>query len=236
MTKVSDLVAVTTVEDTDVYMTARAGESKKITGANLKAGAGGGGAMSELYDNIASGTIASWDVSSISQAYDHLMLVVFGRTDAGVADQEARIRFNNDSTAIYDSQRGLHYSTSLGGSEELAATGARIGWFPGTSATADLAASLDLVIPHYTGTVFKKAYQGQNIAPQGQSTNTVQLNGIGGVWRSTAAINRITIYPNAGNWITGSRLTIYGISSGAGGGAGSSPDDESLILHVQQFA
>ncbi len=35
--KISELDAVTTVDDTDEYVLARAGESKKITGANLKA-------------------------------------------------------------------------------------------------------------------------------------------------------------------------------------------------------
>ena len=39
--KISDLAAVTTVEDTDEYVVARAGASKKITGADLKAGAVG---------------------------------------------------------------------------------------------------------------------------------------------------------------------------------------------------
>ena len=39
--KISALAAVTTVEDTDEYVLARAGASKKITGADLKAGTGG---------------------------------------------------------------------------------------------------------------------------------------------------------------------------------------------------
>lgn len=39
--KISELVAVTTVEDTDEYVVARAGASNKITGADLKAEIGG---------------------------------------------------------------------------------------------------------------------------------------------------------------------------------------------------
>ncbi len=39
--KISALTAVTTVDDTDEYVLARTGASKKITGANLKAGTGG---------------------------------------------------------------------------------------------------------------------------------------------------------------------------------------------------
>src|SRR5215471_8994203 len=39
--KISALAAVTDVQTTDEYVVARAGASKKITGANLKAGIGG---------------------------------------------------------------------------------------------------------------------------------------------------------------------------------------------------
>ncbi len=38
--KISALAAVTTVDDADEYVLARVGASKKITGANLKAGTG----------------------------------------------------------------------------------------------------------------------------------------------------------------------------------------------------
>lgn len=37
-TKISDLAAVTDVQDTDEYVLARAGANKKIDGADLKAG------------------------------------------------------------------------------------------------------------------------------------------------------------------------------------------------------
>jgi hypothetical protein len=36
---------------------------------------------------------------------------------------------------------------------------------------------------------------------------------VGGSWSNTAAINRITLFPGAGNWIAASRLTIYGLGS-----------------------
>ena len=35
----------------------------------------------------------------------------------------------------------------------------------------------------------------------------------GGEWRSTAAINRVTVFPATGNFIAGTRLTIYGMGA-----------------------
>jgi hypothetical protein len=34
-----------------------------------------------------------------------------------------------------------------------------------------------------------------------------------GLWRGTAAINSITIYPAGGNFASGSTLTLYGITA-----------------------
>jgi hypothetical protein len=56
-TKISNLPAVTTVDDTDEYVLARSGGTKKITGANLKAGTAAsasgaaGGVLSGTYPN-----------------------------------------------------------------------------------------------------------------------------------------------------------------------------------------
>jgi hypothetical protein len=173
--------------------------------------AAGVGAMTQLYDNIASGAIASWDVQGISQAYNHLMLIVLARMDAVVSDQAGRLRFNGDTGANYDSERFVAFGATQSTGESLAATGASFGWFTGSSADANYASYEDLIIPHYTGTVFNKTFVGKNSSPQTTASGLTQAGIHSGLWRNTAAINRITVYPLTGNWIAGSRLTIYGL-------------------------
>lgn len=40
----------------------------------------------------------------------------------------------------------------------------------------------------------------------GADTASFDISGI-----STAAVNRVTILPSSGNWLAGSRLTLYGL-------------------------
>jgi hypothetical protein len=130
-----------------------------------------------------------------------------------ISDQPARIRFNNDSGAVYDSQRFVAFAAGTQATEELgAAVGARFGWFTGTTALANYPGACDLMIPNYTGTVFDKAFASKGSSTYTTTTQGQQVNIVSGHWRGgTAAINRITILPDAGNFITGSRLTIYGL-------------------------
>lgn len=171
-------------------------------------------AMVQLYDNIAAGAIASWDVQNISQAYNHLKLVFSIRESGAAGSDVATARFNNDSGANYDYET-LNVSNTGGvsQSESLAQTSGRIAPCPGSTAVANLFAASEAMIPNYAQTVAEKAafsFGFQKIGTTGASNN-VLLNAYGMGWRSTAAINRITILPASGNFITGSRFSIYGI-------------------------
>jgi hypothetical protein len=170
-----------------------------------------GGAMAQLYDNIASIAIASWDVQGISQAYNHLKLIYTARGDAVATVIAVNIRFNNDSGAVYDYEITYSSNGTAAGGVAIAATGGQIPGVAAASATANKVGMGEVLIPNYTGTTFEKmgaAVGGrtESTAAAGQTQETDSFN-----WRSTAAINRITIFPTSGNFIAGSRLTIYGL-------------------------
>src|SRR5580765_202956 len=95
-TKISALTAASVLADTDELVLASAGVSKKITGAALKAS----GTLALLSTtNLASP--GTFDVSSISQAYNDLVLVVIARGVISAVNTDIQLLFNADSAAHY---------------------------------------------------------------------------------------------------------------------------------------
>jgi hypothetical protein len=164
----------------------------------------------QLYDNIASGAIASWDVTGIPQTYNHLRIVLNARGDTAATLTETHARFNGDSSAIYDAQYLLTSNTTIVAAATAALNKAQTGEIPAASATADKAGTVVSVIADYKSTTFQKTIISDHGAMLDQTTAMRRAMNYG-LWRSTAAINQITVLPTAGNFIAGSRLTIYGL-------------------------
>ena len=164
----------------------------------------------QLYDNTASGAIASWDVTSIPQTYNNLELVLYARGDGAASNITVSVRFNNDSAANYDNQsiQGNQAATQATGVE--AGTSAGVADIPGSTAPATHSGLTLIDIPSYTATTFfKNGTSRGGSRCVAASTFLSQDRFI--QWRSTAAINRITVLPSSGNFITGSRFSIYGV-------------------------
>jgi hypothetical protein len=112
-TKISNLAAVTTVDDTDAYVVARSGASKKITGANLKKPA------QDALDAHTGDTSAAHAASAISA--DSTTLVgtgtdvqaVLEELDNGVADHLADTSAAHAASAISFSPTGTVASTDV---------------------------------------------------------------------------------------------------------------------------
>lgn len=178
-------------------------------------GGGGGGGMTLLGSDIVVGSpAATLDVSSISSAFDHLMIVFLGRCDsAGVNNRELLIRMNNDSGANYDYQDAHFVDSASGLAQAVAQTAGKFAsGIPAATATANRPLSATGHIPNYTNTTFDK----QGHSESGSCVGTAGFNIIAGIfsfnWRpaTPAAINRITLLCNAGNFVVGSGLWIYG--------------------------
>ncbi len=167
--------------------------------------------MTQLYDNIASGAIASWDVSGISQAYNNLKLVVITRGDVAATSVQVRMRFNGDSGSNYNTQRGYSAGAGTGASQGLADNAHDLA--DSSAANSDAGASTvnEVLIPSYALTTFHKGWTMSAWNPRAYSSGNQYGFFGGGVWRSTVAITQVTIFPLTGNFIAGSRLTIYGL-------------------------
>jgi hypothetical protein len=205
--KISALTAATSLADTDMIpLATAAAATKKITGASLRASFG----LSLISTSVLGAPAANFDLTSIPQTFNHLRVVYLGATsDAGAV--VVRSTYNGDSSAIYDYQTVGSSSGTASGSETLASAFGRWGAIPPSTATSNGGFGV-IDIPFYTGTAFHKMSNFSGGYSTGTATGNLHIDYFWNRWRSTAAITRITIALSAGNWITGSSCSLYGIT------------------------
>ncbi len=173
--------------------------------ADLIAAAGGGGGMTVLHDETLA-SAGTFDVSGIAAGYSALKLVM--QLKGSTTQANASLRFNNDSGTNYTTQVETVQNTTIAGSGGTSQNALHIGYVQDTG-TAGHANAIEVVVPNYDGTTLDKyitAHCAVNIS-------AFYMALLAGVWLSTAAITRIQVLASAGNFKTGSRLTIYGMGA-----------------------
>jgi hypothetical protein len=183
---------------------ATSGQVPKADGAGGVAyGDAAAGALVLLSSTVL-GSNGTFDIQSISQAYNDLIIVMIARGSGSNSGADALIRFNNDSGANYQynyvSGGGAASSPTAQTSLDLMAVWAD------ASFTADRWGAGELIVPGYKSTTRTKTFIRHAHGSGPASTN---YRG-GGNWLSDAAINRVQFLPAAGQWITGSEFRIYG--------------------------
>lgn len=140
---------------------------------------------------------ASYTFSSIPSTYQDLALVFNGASSSGV--QNFQVRFNGDSATNYS-------DTALTGNGTTATSGrdstSTVIWIGAITTNQSI---LKLDVMNYANTTTYKTALART-GSDGYTTANV------GLWRSTAAINSITVYISANNFTAGSTFTLYGIS------------------------
>lgn len=181
----------------------------QVTQAKL---ASGTKALEVLFDSTlgASGNIDT-GAGGIAQTSDHLLMVVVGRTTEAVALSKYLLTFNNDGGANYDWQI-LQGNNATASATPLAAQTQFEFNMPGTPADASMAGTYVILVPSYRQTTFHK-----NFFVVGGFAGATAAQGLfqarAGRWRNTAAITRAALSASGGGTpLTGSRLTIYGLS------------------------
>lgn len=171
------------------------------------------GSFTPIADSIPGGAVANFDFQSIPATFASLMLIVYARGDSAANFANLNLRVNNDAGSTYDFQVLTANSTTLTGVGTAAGTGgAQIGRVPAGTAPASAEGCTIVTIPNYTNSSAHKPYLSWavNREVSGVAGDNV-LALIGGIWLSTAAINRLTLLLSAGNFAASSRATLYGI-------------------------
>lgn len=164
-----------------------------------------------IAESVLVGTAASVTFSSIPATYRALQLYILARCDVAAFSATGHIRFNSDASALYNTQQVGSFGASVTGAEVISGTSAQWGDITAASATASAASVAIINIPWYTNTSFWKMFtSSQGMSTAATTANTFSKHWVGH-WRSTAAINAITLLPAANNFIAGSSFALYGL-------------------------
>jgi hypothetical protein len=157
-------------------------------------------------------TTASVTFSSIPSTYKHLQIRYMARQNVTGADRGAmEMQFNSDTGANYS----YHLLFGDGSSASALAYTSTDSIYTGLSdiTTASTASNIFGVgvidILDYQNT--NKYKTTRSLSGQDQNSTSGRIFFTSGNWRSTSAINTITLYPEAGSFVQYSHLALYGI-------------------------
>lgn len=160
--------------------------------------------MASTYEPIATTTLgtsaATITFSSIPSTYTDLIMVFRGNNDAG-ANRAGYIRFNGDSGTNYSYTLVQGDGSSAGSGRDSSIAQSFFANVLGDNTTAITQ------IMNYNNTTTNKTF-----VSRGSSASAV-VQAIVGLWRSTSAINSITLSLNASNYASGTIVTLYGIKA-----------------------
>jgi hypothetical protein len=175
-------------------------------------GAGGGVAYALISTTILGSNTASVTLSSIPATYKHLRLIITGRSSfANTGTSNVFMRMNGDSSSSYwhhllEVQSSSAYNSNPGSTQ----TQARIGITSQNNTTAGYWGGIQLEMPDYTST---NKYRVARVSSRMDTdTGTAFMDYGSALYLSTAALSSMTFYLDQGDWLAGSRFSIYGMS------------------------
>jgi hypothetical protein len=169
------------------------------------------GGIQVISDTTLGAGAASIDITSIPADFKSLKLILTGRGDTASTSIAVTMRLNNDSGGNYDYQYDQGSGATANAGEAQAQTSGQIGGLSAASAPANVAGAITVELPDYAGTTFQKSYIGIGGYKTSTAAGAIASTRWFGAWRNTAAISRITILASSGNFIVGTRATLYGI-------------------------
>ena len=168
--------------------------------------------MASTYTPIATYTVsgsavASYTFSSIPSTYTDLILVSSVRSTDNNDGDDLKGTFNSDTGTNYSWTQIYGDGSSAASNRGSNSAFMKIGIYAGNSTAAGTFSSCVTHIQNYANTTtYKTNLVRRDIA-------TAYTVAVVNMWRSTSAINSITLSCAVGNIAVGSTFTLYGIAS-----------------------
>ena len=184
-----------------------------VLAAQAEGAVAAAGSYDLLETEILTTTTASVTFSDLNSTYgadyQHLQIRFTGRSNKSGDNDNFQIRINGDSGSNYSAHRlqadGSSFTTS-GYSNQTIMYNA--GVLPAATSTANAFAGavVDILDPFETTKyTTARSFSG--------STSKTLVALTSGLWMNTAAVTSIELDVLTGNWITGSRFSLYGLRS-----------------------
>lgn len=188
------------------------GSAGRVLVSNPSAALAYVGGMQLISDTLLVGSAADITISSIPNTFRHLKLYLSGRGDTVASAVECDLQFNGDTGTNYAYQWLYGSGATPSASEGLSKGVLYLAIMSAASNTANFASSAEITIYDYAATTFFKTATCLNANMRANSTGSLVTLNSSGIWMSTSAITAIKIFPAAGNFIAGTRATLYGLS------------------------
>jgi hypothetical protein len=157
------------------------------------------------------GGASTIDFTSIPSTYTDLLLVSSTRLTTATAD--CLMVFNNVTATTNYSSKVFYGNGSVSGSFSSPTSQWYLGgWANSSSQTANTFSNSQTYISNYTSST-NKSISTESVTENNATGASVTIAMLSGIWSDTAAINRITLSPNSGNFVQYSTATLYGIKN-----------------------
>lgn len=187
------------------------------TGTGFSCGASGGGgsgsnagALSLIQSQTISSATPFVTFNSIPSGYTDLVLVTTARGDVAATSVSLRVQLNGDTGANYDVSL-LAGVNNIAASQQLPGlSNAKVIDMPGASAPAGAVSATTTEIIGYANTSIQKHFYSTGGSRFGTTSGALETVVYAGDWRSTAAVTSLKLFPDTGNFVAGTTLTLYG--------------------------
>lgn len=166
------------------------------------------GAYELISSTVLSSSTSSVTFSSIAQTYKHLQVRYTARGDASTEKGDLVLLLNGDTGSNY-SRHHLQGSGSSVGSYSGTSQSSIVffdAWAGATATANNFASGVVDVLDFASSSKYKttRAFTGF----VGTATRVTMNSGL---WMSTTAVSSLQLSPNTGNFVSGSRFSLYGI-------------------------
>jgi hypothetical protein len=167
-----------------------------------------------IASQVLSAAEASVVFSAIPQVFNHLALKIVARSSyAGEFDQ-LNVDLNDGDAGGIDALGTENVAGTFTSTVAAAQLNIILGTIAAAAATAAVPGTCDIEIPCYASTVFQKVLTTRSGYMDFATSGGDYLEHLGrGLWRSTAAVTSIQLFPNHGpDFTIGSAFYLYGIN------------------------
>jgi hypothetical protein len=172
--------------------------------------------MAVFFHPIAAQTLASDSASiiftNIPQSFTDLKIVVSARHSNSGPQDNIYFRFNQDSSALYSDKGFYHAATGIFGYSTVSAAQALMIASNGDTSLANTSSNVEIYVSQYKNTSIFKSFMLDGASLNNATTYEAKRHTIqSGIYRSTNAINSVTLGGWAGNLKAGTTAILYGI-------------------------